>query len=465
MQVTENVYLSIKVKGQNEELVTYDNVKDFKIVETSGSSLPYIVFSLYTVGQDKDLVTYLKANNTVQVTIGNTKEDAETYEFVPFETILNDNASADIQSVEVGGFIGDNSFMVDKGTCKSHRGNSLAAARRIVASYKGMRSIIGTNIIKVNEKPMKWRQTYGSACNFLVDVVCHMDIMPSFPIFTFDKYKKFWIRDVLKMLKEGPQWKFTINKPGASNEFQYINNFNVSSYKPMYHMFSGYSKVTQYILAGSGYPTYLVDENKPIAASTEDTEVELSGSRVELNKIQSGNVHDTYIESFNHNTNKLMSLSSLVGVLEVPGFLPKLKPTDLVYIQTPKTNDKAVSTTEGLYFIDSIVTKTDSFQGTITTYVYVTRDNHNSVEDYVVDRKKKKKDLLNIGKKALEELCNAISETRTALAVCSQVLDGTFVSYCLDFLTATKTNLLRMFSLGGIQFASIFLAEHAMRRK
>lgn len=450
MQIGENAYLSIKIKGKSEELATFDNVKSCLLVETSGTSLPYICFSLYTLGKDKELVTFLQETNVVQVSIGTTAEDAETYEFIPFAAPKSSNGSEDAQTISVGGFIGDNAFMSDKGNCRAHRGNSLAAARRIVAHYRGMRSIIGTNIDKVNERPMVWRQAYGAACNFLVDVVCHMDIMPSFPIFTFDKYKKFWIRDVTKMLKEGPEWTFTLSKSGNEKELQYVNNFNVRSYKPMYNLYSGYTKVTQQEKILDGMPAYIIDENKPIAASTEDVEVEPSGNRVKLNKIQSDNVHDTYMEAFSYNTNKLMSLSSFVGVLQVPGFHPKLKPTDLVYIQTPKTDDKAVSTTEGLYFIDSITVEAKSNRENIMTYVFVTRDNHNSVEDYVVDRKKKKKDLMNIGKKALEELCNAISETRTALAVCSQVLDGTFVSYCLDFLTATKTNLLRMFSLGGI---------------
>ena len=450
MQIGQNTYLSIKVKGTDGELATVDNVEDFKIVESSGCSLPYICFSLATVGSSKDLSTFIQATNTIQVTIGETAENAETFEFVPFMAPKNANGSEDAQAVAVGGFIGDNAFMTNKGECRAYRGNSLAAARRLVASYRGMRSIIGTNIDKVNERPMRWRQTYGAACNFLIDIVCHMDISPSFPIFTFDKYKKFWIRDTLKMLAEGPAWTFVVGTPTNEKELKYVNNFSVKSYKPMYDLYSGYNKVTQQEKVANGMPNYIISENVPIAASSEDVEVEKSGNRVKLNKIQSDNVHDTYMESFSHNTNKLMSLSSFVGVVQIPGFHPKLKPTDLVYVQTPKTNDKAVATTEGLYFIDSITTQAKSGKETIMTYVFLTRDNNNSVEDYIVDRKKKKQNSMKIAKKAIEDLCNAVSQTRTALAVCSQIFDGTFISYCLDFLTATKTNLLRMFSVGGI---------------
>lgn len=450
MQIGENAYLSIKVKGKEEELATAENVQEFMLVETSGTSLPYICFSLTTIGGRKDLTSFVKENNIIQVSIGTTAEDAETYEFTPFVAPKNSNGSEDAQAVSVGGFIGDNAFMTDKGACRAFRGNSLAVARQVVSEYRGMRNSIGTNIEKVNEKPMRWRQTYGAACNFLVDVMCHMDIMPSFPIFTFDKYKKFWVRDTLKLLQEGPEWTFVIGKPGGAKELQYINNFNVKSYKPMYNLYSGYTKVTQQEKIANGMPEYIIDENKPIAASTEDVEVEPSGNRVNINRIQSDNVHDTYMEAFSHNTDKLMSLSSFVGMVQIPGFHPKLKPTDLVYVQTPKVNDKAVSNTEGFYFIDSITVRAKSNQENVMTYVFLTRDNHNSVEDYVIDRKEKKKNSIKIGKKAIQDLCNAVSQTRTALATCSQVLDGTFISYCLDFLISTKTNLLRMFSLGGI---------------
>ena len=452
MQIGKDAYLSIKVKGLSRagDLATYDNVEDFKICETSGCSLPYICFSLYKYGREIDLTSYFIENNTIQVSVGTNEKDAETYEFSPFAAPKNVTGANDAQAVYTGGFIGDKAFMEDKGACRAHKGNSLAAARRTVAAYKGMRSIIGTNIDKVNEKPMIWRQLYGAGCDFLVDIMCHMDIMPSFPIFTFDKYKKFWVRDAVKMLKDGPNWTFTMDTPKDETELKYINNFNVTSHKPMYNMYSGYTKVTQQEKASVGMPTYSIDENVPIAASTEDTEVAPSGNRVKFNKIQSDNVHDTYMEAFAYNTNKLVSLSSFVGMIQIPGFHPKLKPTDLVYIKTPKTEDKAVANNEGLYFIDSIITQVRSNQQSVMTYVFVTRDNNNSVEDFVIDRGKKRKSLMKIGRKAIQDLCNLISRTRTALAVCSQVLDGTFISYCMNFLTATKTNLLRMFSLGGV---------------
>jgi len=442
MQIGNSVYVDIRVKGSDQRgILTFDNMKELQLVETAGTSLPYICLSFFTL--DKNLADLFMQNNQIEVSIGQTAEDAETFVMSPLRAPKDTDPSGETWTIECGGFIGDNTYMMDK-VSKAYVGNSLMVAKKVLKNFTNINNKIDTNITSTNENQVIWRQSYETTSSFLVDTLLHMDIRPSFPLFAFDKYGKFHVRSYNSIIEGEPVWRFKPTAGNAANEIQYLNNFNVESFKPSYNLYSGYNKVTEIYNATSGIPEYVVNDNVPVLASTEESETSGSGNRVTLNKIQSANVHKTYVEAYAHNTNKLMSLSSMLGCLQLIGYYPKLKPTDLVYVETDKTGGSD-STLEGLYLIDTIVTTPNFRNGTIITYVYVTRDNKNNVENYITAPENK----INVTKKFIQDLINAISNARVALAVSAQIMDGTFTSAVRSFLMGTKNNLLRMFSVSG----------------
>lgn len=444
MQIAENVYLDIKVKSNKflnlSKSLSFDNLKDFIMVETAGTSLPYICFSFFTT--DKELIEYFIENNKVEVTLGNTAQDAETFTMNLFATPKDTDPSGNTATISASGFLGDNAYMVDRGKCKAYTGNSLMAVRQILSKYKGLKGI-ETDITRVDEKQMIWRQLYKTSASFLVEVLLHMNIQPSFPLFTFDKYGKFYLKDYKKVVKAGAVHTFTPYQPNKG-EIQYLNNFNIDSFKPSYNLYSGYNKITEIYGVETGMPGYTLAENTPILSSTNISEKSRSGHRISLNKTQTANVHDTYYEAFAYNSNKLVALSSMQGVLQLMGYYPTLRPTDLVYVKTP-TENGMISSMEGLYIIDTIVISPSFKEGIVTTYVYVTRDNNNNIENFVAQKSYN----LNIKIPTLKELLNAIAKTRTALAVCSQAIDGTYISSVNSYITSLKTELLRSFSIDG----------------
>jgi hypothetical protein len=441
-----NIYLDIKVKGSDAEgIITYDMLESFEIVETAGTSLPYICFSFATM--DEKLANLFMQNNEVMVTIGETREKADTFKLHSIDNPKDTDPSSNSWRVQYGGFLGSNEFMVNKGFCADYPGNSLMVAKKIVEDYAGGTKKVITDIEKTNENQVLWRQIYSTPSMFLVDTLLHMDIQPSFPLFTFDKYGNFCIRDFNKLREQEPQWVFTPLPVSASqsNEIQYLNNFNVDNFKSSYNLYSGYNKSTEIYDTSKGIPDYVIEDNIPILASTKESEGYNSGNRISLNKIQSDNVHNTYMESFAHNTNCLMSLSSILGCVRLFGYYKKLKPTDIVYVKVPdrKTSDK---TLEGKYLIDTIVTTIETSGGnakSINTFVYVTRDNRNNIEDFITEKKERMK----ITKKLMRNLANAVSQARIALAAAAQLFDGTFTRACMSYVTASKVNLLRMFSV------------------
>ena len=460
MQISPNIYFSATIASMKNGLIpaggmsgetidiTPDNMGKFQLVETSGASLPYIVFSFFTT--DEDSARYYSNANEVLIKFGKSAETADTFLIRPLDCEKKSETSERGWEVIIGGFIGDYYYMMSKDN-QSLGGTSLSILQQVMSKsqFAFLKKDIKTNIEKVNEEVINWRRINETPCSFVMDTVLHMDIRPSFPLVTIDKYGQMHVNDCLKLMKK-PKWTFVPNEPSGIYEIQFINNFNVDSHRAMYDLYSGYSKVTQVQNSTTGQVTYEISDDKPIISSTKKTETVKAGPRNKTNKIQSPNVHRTYQEVFEYNTDKLMALSSQLGLLVLMGYYKELKPTDAVYIKLPKTTLGELDALEGYYIIDSIQTSFD-FRGdsprVISTQVYVTRDNPNDVENYIKDKKQKK---VNVTKKMIQDLCNTITSMRIALATCSQVIDGTFFRYCMNFLTATTTNMLRMFSIGGV---------------
>ena len=132
------------------------------------------------------------------------------------------------------------------------------------------------------------------------------------------------------------------------------------------------------------------------------------------------------------------------GVIElVGGYYKQLKPTDLVTVSTGGDD----TTLDGYYLIDTIRFQIDmKRQGKIHTYVYVTRDNKNNIENYVANPRKG----LKIKKQWLTDVLNAISQLRVAYAVGQTIVDGRFMKRMLAFGIETKRNLLRSFNIAGV---------------
>lgn len=443
MQLSNKVYLEIKVKGSNKEgIVSYDMLKKFELVETAGTSLPYVCFSFATF--DKSLADLFMENNEVTVSIGETKEKSDTFKLHSVVNSKDTDPSNNSWTVYYGGFIGSNAFMMNKGICKDYNGNSLMVAKQVIKDYAGGNPTVDTDIETTNENQVIWRQIYTTPNVFLVDTLLHMDIQPSFPLFTFDKYGKFHIRDFNKLKDREPQWTFTPAPATGKTEIQYLNNFNCESFKTSYNLYSGYNKSTEIYGTTAGMPDYFYNDNNPILASTKEAEKYPSGTRISLNKIQSDNVHHTYMEAFAHNSNCLMSMSSMLGCVRLAGYYPNLKPTDLVFVKMDG-NSPSDMTLEGYYLIDTIVISPEFQNGIVNTFVYVTRDNKNNVENFVTEKPERMK----VTKKFMRALANAVSQARLALAAAAQVIDGTFIRSCNSFLSASKVNLLRMFSISG----------------
>ena len=445
MQISENVYVNIKIQDLDiDNFLQVQDLLDLQIVETAGASLPIIYASFLTAEQK--IINHFIRNNTVIVELGESKEDCDSFIVSIYSsTPPNNGAEGTRRLVEFGGFIINQDYMVNLET-KTYWGNSMLVAHQVVNSYFGAKPGKGlqTNITRTNENQVVWRQNNETPCLFLAETLVHMDIMPSFPLFTFDKHGTFHLNDFNSVAKSEPVLNFVSGNPQKTNDVQYINNFSIEDFKDMYNIYSGFNKVTEIWGASSGIMQYAKSYNEPILASTQQTDMLQSSSRTLTNTVQSANVHNTYVEAFVYNSNKLVALSSMQGAIELVGkYYRNLKPTDLVSVSTGDA-DIAI---DGLYLVDTIRTQVDMRRGGVLhTYVYVTRDNKNSIENYIANPQRG----IKIKKKFWTDLANAVSRLRVAYATGLKIIDGTYMKNVLSFATACKTNLLRSFVVAGV---------------
>ena len=147
-------------------------------------------------------------------------------------------------------------------------------------------SAIETNIDRVNDQSVTWRQVNETDCQFAINTLLHMDIRPSFPLIGIDKNLKVYIKDFEKSCKEDIKKYFVPYTPSKSNCYQYINNFNIQTYKAAYDLFSGFNRNVQVHNSETGVTKNVINPNTPIVASSQISERSESGMNQTLNQVQ-----------------------------------------------------------------------------------------------------------------------------------------------------------------------------------
>ena len=443
MQIGNNIYINLIVNGMNvTDLLQFSDVLNFRIVETAGASLPFVYMRFLTRSQE--IMDSVQLGNTFKISIGNSPENADTFEvdsIQPTQPVKDPSNKGWV--VELAGFIGSKTYMVEEAS-KSYFGNSMFVCNKVLKKYLGGKGNFHFNsdFKTVNENQIYWRRNNRTACYFITDTLLHMDVRPSFPLFAFDKYKNFYLKDLDKAIKEGPKYIFSAMTPTKPNMYQYLNNLNVETFREEYNLYSGYNKMTEVYGSDEGVPQYIVDSNTPIIASTSIAEEQYVGNIIQTNEIQSSNVHKNYTACFVHNTNKLISLSTELGALVFVGEYHKnFKPLDLIQL-----NSGADSTDDGYYLIDTILTEIDTSSGGIRTIVYITRDNKNRVEDSVYPKPAKGIKVLDKLRNDIVSICQSI---KVVYAQAMRFMDGRFLGELLSFGIETKYNLLHSFRADG----------------
>ena len=186
MQISENLYVDVEIEDLGvKDFLQPEDLYDFQMIETAGTSLPIIYMAFLTANQR--IINYFIRNNVVKVKIGERQEDADVFNVSIYSSSPpNNDTSGSKRLVEFSGFINSQDYMVNFET-KTYWGNSLLVSQKLLNEYFGARpgNGIQTNIFKTNENQVRWRQTNQTPCLFLAEtrqigLISSTQIFPSF---------------------------------------------------------------------------------------------------------------------------------------------------------------------------------------------------------------------------------------------------------------------------------------------
>ena len=221
MKVGDYYYIDLEIPDMNlKGFLDAGDVFGLKIVETTGTSLPYIVMSFRTF--NSSVMNSIKQNNKVKVSLGRSEEDSDTFPVTIKASKVNSCAMENGWDIEFAGFLYNYSFMVNQES-KPYSGNSLLVAKEVIKEYFG--KDLETNIDSVQENQVKWMRNNKTAYSFLLETLLHMNLDGSFPVFAFDKYGTFYLKSFKKLVEEGTKYSFVPYPPSKSNQYMYMNNF------------------------------------------------------------------------------------------------------------------------------------------------------------------------------------------------------------------------------------------------
>ena len=436
MKVGDFYYIDLEIPDKNlKGFLTPSDVFGLKIIETTGTALPSVIMSFRTY--DSTVMNCIKQNNKVKVSFGKTQEEADTFPVTIIASSIKPSSMDKGWNIEFGGFMYNYSFMINQES-KTYEGNSLIVAKQIIKDY--FNGDLETNISNVQENQVKWLRDNKTGYYFLLNVILHMNLEGSCPLFAFDKYGKFHLKDFKKTVEDGVSFTLVPHPPSKSNQYMYVNRFKLESYKTGYNMFMGNNRIANIQNSNTGRMENEVADNSPKIAATKISEELNVGSNVSMNEIQSDNVHNAYKQAYFKNINSLLLMSSMGGEVLIPGaYLKKVAPLDMVKLEVPdeQTSDS------GYYLVDTVTTNVDFGKNTIVTSLYLSRDNRNYIENYT-----KQDEGLKIKNARLKELMGSVSSLKSSYAFALNVISGDYLNRYLNFGVQAKNNLLKCFSVG-----------------
>ena len=296
-----------------------------EIVETAGTSLPTALMVIKA--RDEKVINGINENTSVIIKVGESAEECDSFTVYPQIIEPHRNSEDNTWVIEFGGFIGGRTYMVDQKS-EAYHGTSLEVLKSIIPDDQFI-----TTLEKTKENEVDWRLVNETYCQFAIDTVLHMDIRPSFPIVGIDKFGKMYLRDFEQLCKDPIKAYFVPYSPPKENCFQYINNFNIKTYKAAYDLFAGFNRITQVLHSDEGANKNVVSPNTPVVASSqisEKTEAGINQTLHSINFVITAKIYlmnKFYQSSFKTENTYILAQTIIVG--EIPSVVAELTESTL----------------------------------------------------------------------------------------------------------------------------------------
>ena len=439
MIIDGTLYFDIKI-GDYKDFLSFEDLISFKMVQHSGAGT--VSFAIAFRTSNEKIKSLLIRNNPVIIYLGPNKENCEVITTYPTKTDYDQGSSENQYSIYFESVI--NYPFITERASNAYKGTSKEVINEICKKYFNKELV--TDVIPF-ESEKEWIRSYKSGAEFLLEVWLHMYLgKDRCPMMYIHWDGQAYLKDLYDIKKGPTSVKFVSHQvqSKASNEIQYLNNFNPESYVFTNQIAIGEQNVVAISNIEKGIDSLVIPEGFPdIAATTEIEKAIIHGTRQTECQYQTDNVHDYYQEAYQLNKARLIRLNNYLGSLQIYGFHPEISILDLVDVEggTPELSGK--------YIVDTI---TLTFGGGIppTTNVIVSRDNRNRIEDASVSVTSKVMEALQkVFKQQLANTLQSIRNLRRLVIMGRQILDGTFIKRSIAYLNNFKYNMLTSFSLFG----------------
>lgn len=427
-------------RGTLRNFLQNNDLLAFKLTVMSGVAIPYIVCSIKV--HNRQVASYFKEKSVVEISFGPTERQMETLSVVigTVNQAIGEPSSTElVVSFEAVINTTSSKFVLNTDT-NTYTGTSLKVLQDFSQKFFGKE--LDTDISEVNETEMVWRQDSEINSRFVANVWLHMNVNPDVPLFYIDTDLQPHLLSLNKVKKGKSVTTFVPHavKTGEG-QTQFLNDFVPQSYKNITNAVSS-NQIVPVMNADSGQVKVEFPEaNKPQLASTAETEESNTGYTVKENRVECANVYKGYQKTYQYNRTQLLALSSIVGYVELAGYRNNFKIYDKVEVSGVSPEHT------GMYLITDIEYVLAHGQGFITT-VYLTRDNINQLEKYVL-KKDEDNSFLKF-KSEIQKMYSFVRNLRKYVQMARYVIDGSLHRDLIKFVTRMKSELLKSFTVAGI---------------
>ena len=444
--------ITVGTKGTDqyvENLLTSENdLGYFEMCEECGAVVPYfdIAIKLHAKKEDKkDYSMLFKQGTIVNLSIGPDKLHLKNYKLSIGEAHISQANSKDaVRTVRFDAVI--DKKCIQYLTNRNPQGQvvnktSIEAIKQLGKEY--FNTDLVTDINKVNETPMTWRQNGMVNNMFLTHIWLHTNIRPDVPLMYIDDKLTIHLNSYSNIKNGKVQYVFTPKQvKDGGKEIQFLNSFNPQANKLLFNTLG--SEQQAYVTsADTGKVTVLQpDIQKAELASTTKVETTKGGGGTKVNKVESANVYKGYKTTYLLNRNKLNYLSGVSGYIVLAGLRDDIKLLSLVQIKDVADSDN------GKYIVFDKRYRVGHgmpFQ----TVLFLCRDNTNNCEKYILDADVRK-NAYDSFKSDIQTFYGFVKNLRKYVVMARYSIDGSLYRDIVKFGSNLKTNLLKSFTVLGV---------------
>jgi hypothetical protein len=340
--------LSYSVAGVSDFLVEGD-FHELLLVEEAGNVLPSFQTTFW-LEKKPEILERLNEGNALQLALGRDEVNVSNLDLLILKKQMS-KIGASRFMVKISGLYNTPGYLNDCKIKLTSKQDGISAIKSIASSWFK----VDTNISSSKDK-QTWIQHNVPDKLFVNNIWLHTNVPNSFIAVGITINREFRIRDIRKLAKTQPVWKFVDKNPSDAKSIVFDGEYFVESNTALMNQWAGYDRDKPIYELESGSFKYNKREVGTILSisSSLDRTSEV-GRRVWEYGMVNENVHSDYWSSYLRNMSYLAMFSTTKLPLSFTGPYNDIKVLDLVYFSDSDIDETgAAEPYSGLYLVTRV---------------------------------------------------------------------------------------------------------------